>query len=424
MFNKDGYAAASQTGSAVPNQKEHSSGVERETSGLEGKNTRLDVVTTREIRYSVIHSAGYILDAQSPTIRTTVADRPLLCVVDQRVHNLYGTDLRTYLEQETDLRGYLTIDGSENAKSWAAVQHICEAAIDAELPRDGVMVAVGGGVTLDITGFAASVFRRGVNLVRIPTSLIGQIDVAVGIKQGINAYGKKSIVGAFYPALATLNDPTFLATLPSRHIACGIAEITKMAMVRDANLFSTLEVYAARLLSNRFQYSSIAREVLIRAEQLMINELKPNLFETELQRLPDFGHTFSPAIENASGWSINHGEAVGIDMLISTAVAVDRGLCPPATFERLRNLLHSVALPLTHEVCRPEVLISGMQAARQHRGGQLNLVVPLEIGKADFIQDVSVKELKNALSRIGGKLNDASTASRSWRNSSPAWNMA
>jgi 3-dehydroquinate synthetase len=414
MFNKD----------ICRDWNDYSLGVERDYSRIAKEDARVDVVTTRKVQYSVVDSTGYVLDRRNPAIRTTVGERPVLCVVDHRVHSLYGGDLRTYLEHETNFRGYLTIDGSESAKTWLPVQRICEAAIDAELPRDGVMVGVGGGVTLDITGFAASVFRRGVHLVRVPTSLIGQVDVAVGIKQGINMRGKKSILGAFYPALANINDRTFLATLPSRHIACGIAEIIKMAMVRDADLFSVLEVHAPALLSCRFQDSAIAREVLIRAERLMIEDLQQNLFETELRRLPDFGHTFSPAIENASGWTINHGEAVAMDMLISTALAVNKGLCSPMTFERLHNLIQAVTLPVTHDVCRPEVLMRGMEAARQHRAGDLNLVVPLEIGKAEFIQDVSFEDLKPALALIGDKLKNASIASGSWRNSSPAWNVA
>src|SRR5204863_2306235 len=132
--------------------------------------------------------------------------------------------------------GYLSTDGSDTAQNWGAVQRICDAAIEAQLPRNGIMLGVGGGVTLDITGFAASIFRRGVDYVRLPTSLIGLTDVAVGIKHAINIGAKKSIVGAFYPAMLNINDFTFLATLPQRHISSGIAEIIKMAVVRDAQL--------------------------------------------------------------------------------------------------------------------------------------------------------------------------------------------
>ena len=424
MFNKSISAAIAGYVRPDTDRNENSAAVERPDIH-DPIETLLEVVATREIRYSVIHPRGYVLDRKNPAIRRAVTDRPLVVVVDQQVHRLYGSDLLAYLEHETNLVGYLSIDGSETAKSWGAVQRICDAAIEAQLPRNGIMLGVGGGVTLDITGFAASIFRRGVDYVRMPTSLIGLIDVAVGIKHGINIGSRKSIVGTFYPAMLNINDPTFLATLSQRHIACGIAEIIKMAVVRDEQLFTALEHHVGELLEQRFQNSSIATDVLIRSERLMMQELQSNLFESQFRRLPDFGHTFSPAIEFASGWSINHGEAVGMDMLISAAIAAGKGLSSQMTFARLRNLLAAARLPLTHEVCRAEVLMSGVECARQHRAGNLNLVVPLEIGKADFIQDVSLEDVQRALALIeGGWLENAGSVGRPWRDLSPSWTVA
>jgi 3-dehydroquinate synthetase len=408
----------------VSHWNEDSAPVEQEDIG-NGIEKRFELSTAREIRYSVIHPAGYVFDRGSPALQQAVGGRPVLAVVDQQIDHLYRTGLRDYLENKLDLRGYLTIDGSESAKNWTAVQHICEKAIEAELSRDGVMVAVGGGVALDVTGFAASIFRRGINYVRIPTSLIGLIDVGVGIKHSINASGKKSIIGSFYPAMANINDPTFLATLPPRHISCGIAEIVKLALTLDANLFTRLETHVEEFLAQRFQHSRVARDVLFRSELLMLRELEPNLFESNLRRLPDFGHTFSVAIEAASGWSVRHGEAVAIDMLISTALAHSKGLCSQMTLDRLRRLLSAADLPVTHEVCRPDMLMKALQAARQHRAGNLNLVVPLEIGRADFIQEVRLDELERALALVnGGESTHAGPSSRPRRDASAAWNMA
>src|SRR5205823_13028969 len=261
---------------------------------------RLEVAAAREIRYSTIHPAANVLNPNNPAIQSAVGDRPVLAVVDQRINALYGAALRTYLEQKTRLSGYILVNGAEASKTWAPVQRICETAVKVQLPRNGVMVAVGGGVALDVVGFAASIFRRGVNFIRVPTSLIGLIDVGVGIKHGINVADKKSIVGAFYPAMVNINDSAFLSTLPDRHISCGLAEIIKMAIVRDADLFALLEKHVGTLIDKRFQDSAVAQDVLIRAEHLMMQELQPNLFESDLRRLADFGHSFSPAIEHAS----------------------------------------------------------------------------------------------------------------------------
>src|SRR5207237_6236388 len=124
-----------------------------------------------------------------------------------------------------------------------------------------------------ITGFPPSIFRRGINCVGIPTSLIGLIEVGVGIRPGIKGGGKKSTVGSFYPPMANINDPTFLRTLPHRHVACGVAEIVKMAVVRDADLFGLVERHVSDFVAQRFQNSSVAQDVLIRSEHLMMQEL-------------------------------------------------------------------------------------------------------------------------------------------------------
>jgi 3-dehydroquinate synthase len=288
------------------------------------------------------------------------------------------------------------------------------------LPRDGVIIAVGGGVALDIAGFAAAIFRRGIGYIRVPTSLIGLIDVGVGIKQGINFLGKKSILGAFYPASVNINDRAFLATLPARDLSAGIAEMIKVALVRDEQLFARLETHIDELLEQRFQHSSIGQEVILRAEYLMMDELHGNLFETDLRRLSDFGHSFSPMIETATQYSVNHGEAVAVDMALSAAIAVVKGVCLRRTFDRIRSLLSAARLPLFHGVCTMDRLLKSMKDVRAHRAGSLNLVVPLEIGRADFVQEVTPAELAAALaylieeqqlhgSNSGGSRRDAST---------------
>jgi 3-dehydroquinate synthase len=274
---------------------------------------------------------------------------------------------------------------------------------------------------LDVAGFAASIFRRGVHFIRIPTSLIGLIDVAVGIKQGVNFLNKKSIIGAFYPAMVNINDLTFLATSPVRHLSSGIAEIVKIAIVRDESLFALLETHMDALLDERFQNSSVALEIILRAEYLMLDELHDNLFEDRLRRLADFGHTFSPVIETASGHSVSHGEAVGMDIILSTAIAVVKGVCARSHFDRVRNLLLAARLPLTHDVCTLDRLMTSLNEARAHRAGSLNLIVPLRIGKADFVQEVGADELALALAyTTGGQQPHDSIVSGSWRNVSQA----
>jgi 3-dehydroquinate synthase len=386
---------------------------------------RLAVAASRQIQYSTVHSSSPIFDEKNSAVREAVDHRPMVVVIDAHVNRIYGAKIKAYLDQYLKVLSYVPIGGEETSKTWATVQRICEEAVRVQLPRHGLILAIGGGVTLDVAGFSASIFRRGINFIRVPTSLIGQVDVAVGIKQGINFLGNKGVLGTFYPATVNINDITFLSTLPARHISCGMAEIIKMAVVRDDRLFSLIEANIENLTANRFQKSVVAGEILVRAEQLMMEELQPNLFESKLLRLPDFGHTFSPAIEKASSWSVNHGEAVGMDMLISTGIAVVKGLCPFEVFTRLRRLLFAAKLPLIDLACNATLLLGALKAARSHRAGDLNLVVPLEIGRADFIQHVSTDEIQQSLDLIGGgQRTNAGCVNRSGWDASPVWSVA
>jgi 3-dehydroquinate synthetase len=381
--------------------------------------TRLEVVSQREIRYATVHPEGYVFDENNTAIADAVGRRAALFVVDRNIDRLYGADIKSYLNVRVDCRDYVIVDPAESAKTWEQVERICGDAVRAGLPRDGVIVGVGGGVTLDLAGFAASIFRRGINYIRVPTSLIGLIDVGVGIKQGINFLDKKSILGAFYPAMVNINDSTFLSTLPSRHLSSGIAEIIKIAIVRDQYLFALLETHVDELLKDHFQNSSAALEIILRAEYLMMDELHDNLFETRLRRLADFGHSFSPLIETASRHAVNHGEAVAMDMLLSTAIAVVKGMCRRRNFDRVRNLVLAAGLPLSHEVCTLDRLLKSLTDVRAHRAGDLNLIVPVEIGKADFVQEVSPDELATALVyTIEGQELNGSIVSGPWGNAS------
>ena len=354
---------------------------------------------TRDITYSVHHTRYGAFDGRDKTLADSVHDAPVIMVIDRNVDAIQGDAIRAYSRQHLNVRATVIIHASEQAKGLEQVERICRTASDAALPRNGLVVAVGGGVTLDIAGLAASMFRRGIRYIRVPTTLVGLVDVAVGIKQGVNAFGRKNILGTFFPPAASVNDSSFLRTSPRRSISCGLAEIVKIALVRDAALLAAVEDHGEELLSSRWQTPApLASAVLRRAETLMMEELAPNLFETELARLVDFGHTFSPLIETASDYDIAHGEAVALDILMSAGIAVARGLCAPDLPNRLRTLFRALDLPTWHDRL-PEVddFLRSLDSVVAHRGGHLNLVVPTRPGSAAFVQHVTAVELSGAL---------------------------
>lgn len=338
-----------------------------------------------------------------PTIERLVAGNAVMLVIDETVMATYGAPILLYLSERTKLVAYLTISSEETAKNFETVERICREAAAAGLDRRGIILAVGGGVVLDIAGLAASLYRRGIGYLRVPTTLTAIVDVALGIKQAINFAGKKNALGSFYPPLAAVAHLSFLRSLDRRHISSGLAEIVKIALVRDARLFELVEESGTALLRSRFQLPySVASEIVVRAQAAMLEELEPNLHEDNLRRLVDLGHTFSPALEEDSQYCLAHGEAVAIDILISLAIGTIRGMCSPGLFERVAALFEAVALPLTHPSCRKPVLKRALCDTRRHRAGDLNLVIPTDLGHATFIQHVVDSEIEEALAMIGG----------------------
>ena len=355
----------------------------------------------RHISYDIFHPVRSVLDLQEEALARTVDGRPVLLAVDKNVERLYGDRIYSYANEHLKCLGKVVVLGSEQRKNWEQVEMICSEALRSGLPRDGAIVAFGGGVTLDLAGMAASVFRRGVPYVRVPTTLVGLADAGVGIKQGFNFASRKNVLGAFYPPVGGISDLSFLTTLPEAEIRCGLAEIVKIAIVLDSNLFELLEDVAASLIRTGFRSpEGVAIRVLLRAEHLMLQQLQPNLYEACHARLVDFGHTFSPGLESASGYAMRHGEAVALDMLISTGVAVKRGLCPATVLQRMLNLYRTIGLPMRSSLLQAPILLASAKEACRHRSGKLNLVVPIDLGFATYLQDLEPEDLKSALAML------------------------
>jgi 3-dehydroquinate synthase len=355
----------------------------------------------REVSYDVALLTRHVFDVDETALARLVGRRPVLIGIDERVDALYGVALRGYARRHLNALRIVVLKGGESNKNLDQVERICEVAIAAGLPRNGIMLAIGGGVVLDTVGTAAALYRRGVAFVRVPTTLLGMIDVAVGIKQAVNFGKRKNLLGTFYSPLGVLNDSTFLRTSSRRDLACGIAESIKIGLVADRKLFLLIERHLQRLLETSFQGPpAIAREVLERSQAAMMAELAPNLYEDNLERAVDFGHSFSPTLELQSNYKLHHGEAVAIDMLLSTAIAVHRGLCPAALFDRLIALYQIAGLPVTNELCTVNLLMEALVDAKGHRGGCLNFPIPDGIGTCTFLQHVDANDCRVALGAI------------------------
>lgn len=263
--------------------------------------------------------------------------------------------------------------------------------------RSNPPIAIGGGVMLDVVGLAASLFRRGIPYVRVPTTLLGMVDVGVAAKTGVNYEGFRNRLGSYTPPPRTLIDKTFLTTLPERQIRNGLGEILKMGMIKDVRLFELLEAHGPDLVAGNFQDGEVADEVIARSIQGMVEELEPNLWEKYLKRAVDYGHSFSPLIEMTVIPELLHGEAVALDCLYSAFIALHRGFIDETDVRRVVRSARRIGLPTFHPLfADPEILGKSLQDTIRHRNGDQNLPVLSRIGATRFLNDLNDEEIAKA----------------------------
>jgi 2-epi-5-epi-valiolone synthase len=360
-----------------------------------------NVVADRNRSYCVSLCPG-LAGGNITDLAKTIGSRKSLLVTTPTVSRLYAAQIaQGLLRLGIDVASVVTVC-SEESKNLSVVEKLCHECFCAGLDRTSVLIGCGGGVCTDLVTMAASLTRRGLNYIRVPTTLIGLIDASIGIKGAVNLPGKKSAIGCFHPPEHVFLDPAFLASLPKCRIAEGLAELIKVAIVTDVGLFELTERYSSDLLErpSRVAIDKLT-ELVWRSTVQLLDELEPNIYEDKTYcRLLDFGHTFSPLIESESDFRVSHGLAVSIDIAVSTALAFELGLLARTDRDRILILLRNVGLPIFAPLLTEEVALRSLVAMETHRGGHLNLVLPERVGSAVFVVErarISADILRRAL---------------------------
>ena len=290
----------------------------------------------------------------------------------------------------------LGVPGGETVKN--DPRHIAElhrAIHDARLCRHSYVAAVGGGAVLDAVGYAAATAHRGIRMIRVPTTLLAQDDSAVGVKNGVNAFGKKNYLGTFAPPFAVINDSTFLATLSDRDWAGGLAEAVKAALIRDATFFERLEQQAEALAGRNLR---AAEEVVRRSAEIHLEHIATggDPFETGSSRPLDFGHWAAHKLEQSSGFRLGHGEAVGVGIAVDATYSHLAGFLPEADWRRIIMVLQKLGLavyaPELHlrldAEADPACVLCGLDEFREHLGGRLTIMLLRGIGDPFDVHEI------------------------------------
>ncbi|MDP1714214.1 MAG: sedoheptulose 7-phosphate cyclase [Anaerolineales bacterium] len=317
-------------------------------------------------------------------------------VVDSNIEKYYSTGIRDYFKYHNIDAKILTFPAGEKNKSidnylWV-LRELDTFPINR---RDEPIIAIGGGVLTDVVGFVASSYRRGVPHIKIPTTLMGYIDASVGIKTGINFNSNKNRLGSFEPPKKVFLDRSFLKTLPKRHILNGVCEIIKLAIIKDFPLFELLESHGAECVDSKFQ-DDIGASILDHSVEGMLEELQPNLFEEDLARKVDFGHTFSYGLETFDDSQLLHGEAVLIDIVISAILARARNLLSKQELNRIFDLIAKLGIVLNDDLVNPDLLRKTLEERTYHRNGLQRVPLPDGLGNCIFVNDIKFEEIQSA----------------------------
>ena len=355
--------------------------------------TRLDI-THRHGAYPVLIGAGLttqldrLLAEQQLLAETAVVSCP-------PVWRLHGERLTAVLGHQKPL---LMGDG-EKAKHLATVARLYDGMVKRRLDRSAVVIAFGGGVVGDAAGFAAATYLRGVRLVQVPTTLLSQVDSAIGGKVGVNLPAGKNLVGAFHPPSLVVCDPDVLSTLPRREFRAGLYEAIKYGVIASRPLFEHIATSLPAIFTRDAGVLTplIADCCRIKAEVVMTDE-----YEQGPRRVLNFGHTVGHALESISRYGrFLHGEAVGYGMLAAAALSAKRGLFPADDLEVLKAVIgHMGPMPATTDLKAADAL-DAMLSDKKVSGGTLHFVLPVRIGATTIVDDVTPKELRAALKAIG-----------------------
>lgn len=303
----------------------------------------------------------------------------LALITDSTVGALYAERVRAGLGRQAEM---ITIPAGESQKTRETWATITDQLLSAEIGRDSALLALGGGVIGDLTGFVAGTYMRGIQYIQIPTTLLSMVDASVGGKTGVDTPAGKNLVGVFHRPSTVIIDPQVLATLPLTHLRSGFAEVIKHGVIADRDYFAQVAESVGRMVAPESRNSGALTSLIVRSVQIKADVVASDERESGRRRILNFGHTIGHAVEAASSYSLLHGEAVSIGMALESRLAEKAGIAEKGTTEKLEVVLTNAGLPrLLPSGISTDEMMRLMQADKKNRAGKIEFALPTRIGK-------------------------------------------
>ena len=348
----------------------------------------MKVIVNTNVPYAVTVESGVIDQVGEIVAFVKKPGRKVMLISDSNVMPIYGGRVINSLVNAGFAVSRFVFPAGEEHKLMSTVEDMYKALSQAGFTRTDLIVALGGGVTGDMAGFAAATFLRGISFIGVPTSLVAQADASLGGKTGVDLPFGKNLVGAFHQPVAVISDPDVLSTLPRQFINDGLGEVIKHGAIDDKELFEALR---------RGEGLSDLKRMVVRSVQIKRDYIEADTFDTGRRMILNFGHTFGHALEKLHGFSgISHGEAVGIGMVLACKVGEKLGVTMPGTAELISEVLKSYDMPTAPDFSTQEI-VQATALDKKSDGEKLNFILIKDIGSS-LIYPLSRADLLEALS--------------------------
>jgi 3-dehydroquinate synthase len=355
-------------------------------------------VKTTSAKYDVMTGSG-LIGSLAPRIERAYGRLPrrVFVLTSAPVWGLWGEAMQRSFK---DAPVVLFLEPGEKHKTLASVEGLLREMAQAGGDRGSLLIAFGGGIVGDVGGFVASIFMRGIPYIQVPTTFLAQVDSSVGGKTGVNLPEGKNLVGSFHHPLAVFADIGALETLPDRELRAGLMESVKAGIIRDRSLVRYMEEHADKVLGRD---PKALEKVIVASIRMKAEVVSRDERESELRMILNFGHTVGHALEQATGYkTLLHGEAVGWGMVATLYLARERGTITRGQFERLEKLIYLYG-PLPALKLRASKVVAATGGDKKNVGGVRRFVVPLGIGDAGVVEDVTAAELEAAVRYVLGQ---------------------
>lgn len=365
----------------------------------------ITVKITEDKEYKIYIEKG-ILDNLGEHLSKAIENKRVIIITNSLVNSLYGAKLLSALKKDGFNSDLIEVPDGEKYKTLSTAKYLYDELLKMKANRTTTLIALGGGVIGDLTGFVAATYMRGLPLVHIPTTLLAQVDSSIGGKVAVDHPLAKNIIGSFYQPKAVYTDPEVLQTLSDKDIKNGMIEAIKIAVIKSPVFFKWLEKNIKQLLKKD---NTLLYEVVSEAATLKVDIVLKDPWEIGLRKILNFGHSIGHVLEVEAGYQdLNHGEAVALGMLIETKIARNRGMCSEEFVEKIKRILSFPPSSLSFPRKRESIfkLIKNLDYSqlwetlaldKKNSQGKVIFILPEAMGKVSLIEDITKKEIIRAL---------------------------